>query len=316
MSRNEQLLAAMLNGETPTGEPQSRMEALLHELCTKGLKGTVFPEGLKTTFPIGNVELVNGIGTLVPPGGTLEDFFKIFIEELNPETVQPKVALTFSQAKAYEVGEKITPAYSATLDPGSYSYGPDTGVVATSWEVTDSRGSTPLTTASGKFPELQVIDDMSYTITAKAKHTAGATPVTNTGKEYDAGKIAKGEKSKTSGAVTGYRNTFYGTLEEKGTLDSGKIRKLTPSKKALSDGSTFTVSVPVGALRVVIAYPAKLRDLSSVKDDTLGMGIESGFEKITVQVAGANDYDTASYKVYVLDFAQANDTANTYTVTI
>lgn len=41
----------------------------------------------------------------------------------------------FASAKAYEVGTKITPSYSAKLNAGSYSYGPATGITATSWSV-------------------------------------------------------------------------------------------------------------------------------------------------------------------------------------
>lgn len=276
----------------------------------------VFPDGLKTTYAIGKVKLENGMGTLVEPGGTLADFFNVFIDEKNPTTVQPSVSLSFPQADAYEVGEKITPSYSASLNPGSYTYGPATGVSATSWEVTDSNGNTA-DTASGSFPEIQVTDGMSYTITAKAEHTAGADPVTNTGNKYEAGKIPAGSKKKTSGAVTGYRNTFYGTLTEKGTLDSGKIRGLNKSKKALADGDKFTVAIPVGAMCVVIAYPATLRDLTSVKDvNGMSAEIASSFTKSTVDVAGANGYTAKSYKVYTLPFAEANDTANTFNVTI
>ena len=44
--------------------------------------------------------------------------------------------------------------------------------------------------------------------------------------------------------------------------------------------------------------------------------IKSGFTKSTVDVEGANSYSATSYKVYTMDFANANDTANTYTVTI
>lgn len=321
-------------GETGPVGPQGKDGKSAYEYAVEaGYKGTeeefrellatdrttaeniIFPDGLKTTYPLGKVQLVNGMGTLVEPGGTFADFFNVFIDEKNPETVQPSVSLTFSQATAYEVGEKITPSYSASLNPGSYTYGPVTGVTATAWAITDSLGNTA-DAASGSFPEIQVTDGMSYTITAKAEHTAGADPVTNTGNKYEAGKIPAGSKKKTSGAVTGYRNTFYGTLTEKGTLDSGKIRGLNNSKKALADGNKFTITVPVGALRVVFAYPATLRDVTGVKDDAMGMPIETGFTKSTMDINGANGYDTASYKVYVMDFAGPLDTANTYTVTI
>ena len=277
----------------------------------------IFPEGLSTTYAIGKVKLENGMGTLVEPGGTLEDFFNIFVDEKNPETTEPSVSLTFSQAKAYEVGTNITPSYSATLNPGSYTYGPDTGITATGWEISDTKNN-KATTASGSFPQFQVTDNISYKITAKATYNAGAIPVTNTGNEYAAGQIPAGSKSKTSGAVTGYRNTFYGTLATKSDITSDIIRGLAgKSGKALSNGSSFTVTIPVGALRVVIAYPASLRDVTSIKDvNGMNAEIASSFAKTTVNVEGANDYTPISYKVYILDFAEANDTANKFTVQI
>lgn len=277
----------------------------------------IFPEGLNTTYAIGKVTLENGMGTLVEPGGTLEDFFNVFIDEKNPETTDPSVTLTFSQAKAYEVGTNVTPSYSAILNPGSYTYGPDTGITATTWEVSDTKGN-EATTASGSFPQFQVVDSISYKITAKATYEAGSIPVTNTGNEYTAGQIAAGSKSTTSGAVTGYRNTFYGTLMNKNDLTSDIIRGLaSKSNKALSNGNTFTVTIPVGAYRVVIAYPATLRDVTSIKDvNGLNAEIASSFTKQTLDVEGANDYTAISYKVYTLDFANANDKANKYTVQI
>lgn len=276
----------------------------------------VFPDGASTTYQVGKVQLENGSATLIEPGGTLADFFSIFVDEKNPETTDPTVSLTFSQAKAYEVGTNVTPSYSAILNPGSYTYGPETGITATAWEVTDTAGNKK-TTASDSFPKLQVIDNISYKITAKATHGAGAVPVTNTNNPYEAGRIKAGTKSATSGAVTGYRNTFYGTTTNKNALTSDTIRGLTKSGKALTNGNSFTVTIPVGALRVVIAYPATLRDLTSVKDvNGMSAEIVSGFTKQTLNVEGANDYTAISYKIYTMEFASANDKANKFTVTI
>ena len=277
----------------------------------------IFPDGLSTTYAIGNVTLQNGMATLVKPGGTLTDFFNVFVDEKNPTTTQPSVSLTFSQAKAYEVGTKVTPSYSASLNPGSYTYGPATGVTATAWTVSDSDGNTS-TEASGTFSEITVGDSTSYSITAKASHTAGAIPLTNMKNEYEAGQIEEGEKQATSGKITGFRKSFYGTTTDKNALTSDAIRVLTgKSSSALSNGSTFTVTIPVGAMRVVFAYPATLRDVSSVKDvNGMNAEIASGFTKTTISVAGAGGYEAIDYKVYTLEYATANDTANTYTVKI
>lgn len=278
----------------------------------------IFPEGLTTTYAIGNVTLQNGMATLVEPGGTLTDFFNVFIDEQNPSTTQPSVSLTFSQAKAYEVGTKVTPSYIASLNAGIYSYGPATGVTATSWSVSDSDGNTS-ESASGSFPEFTVGDDTSYSITAKAQHGDGTIPLTNTKNEYPAGQIKAGEKSKTSSAVTGFRRTFYGTTEDKEPITSDTIRGLAgKSTSALKNGSTFSVSIPVGAMRIIIAYPATLRELTSVKD-VKGMNTEivSGVsESFTLGVEGANGFDTQEYRVYVYNRGEATTDTNTYNVTI
>lgn len=275
----------------------------------------VFPDGLTTTYPIGKVALTNGQGTLVKPGGTLTDFFNIFVDEKNPTITQPSVSLTFSQAKAYEVGTYVTPSYSATLNPGSYSYGPATGITATSWEISDTDDNTAMT-ASGSFKQFQVSDGTNYMITAKATYSDGAIPNTNTGNEYLAGQIKAGSKSATSSAITGYRNVFYGALTTKDVLTSEIIRSLTRSNKALSAGSAFSVNIPEGSLRVVFAYPATLRDVSSVKDvNGLYAEISDSLTVQTIKVAGAEGYSAIDYKVYIKDYSDPVN-ANTYDVII
>ena len=281
----------------------------------------VFPEDaedLLTTTAIGNIKLSNGQASIPVAGKNLRQVWtSIFVKEQNPSTTKPSVSLTFNQAKDYEVGTKITPAYSASLKAGSYTYGPATGIKATAWAVSDTEGNTR-DTASGSFPELTIGDNTSYKITAEATHGDGAIPLTNTGNEYAAGQIKAGTKSATSGAATGYRNSFYGTLEAKDEITSAIVRGLAgKSGKALFNGSSFDVAIPVGALRVVIAYPATLRDVSSIKDvNGMNAEISSSFNPQTVQVEGVNGYKAIDYKVYILDFANANDTANTFTVTI
>ena len=281
----------------------------------------IFPEDSEaflTTTAIGNIKLVNGQAEIPVAGKNLRQVWEsIFVKEKNPATTQPSVAITFNQAKAYEVGTKVTPEYSATLKAGSYTYGPATGIKATAWSVSDTDDNTS-DAASGSFPQITVSDNTSYKITATATHGDGTIPLTNTGNEYAAGQIKAGTKSATSAAITGYRNSFYGTLSEKNELTSGIIRGLAGvSGAALANGSTFDVAIPVGALRVVIAYPATLRDVSSIKDvNGMNAEISSSFTPMTVQVEGANGFTAIEYKVYILDFANANDTANTFTVTI
>ena len=269
---------------------------------------------------VGNLtKTQTGTSTFSTKGKSVaEAFTEIFSKRLQPTiTAKPAVSLTFSQAKAYEVGTVVTPTYSASLNAGSYTYGPATGITAQTWEVTNTAGGSA-TTATGTFDNVTVVDGISYTITAKATYNEGAVANDNLGSPSNPViKIAAGSASKTSSAITGYRNTFYGTTTNKTALDSDTIRTLTKSGKALANGNKFTITIPVGAVRVVFAYPATLRDVTSVTDTNgLGAEVKSAFTMQKMVVKGAGSDAGIEYKVYTTEFAGPVETANTYNVTI
>ena len=277
-----------------------------------------FDKDLVTTSAVGNITLTNGQATIATAGKNLKQVFDtIFVKEKNPSVTQPSVGVSLAGAGAKEVGTKIIPSYTTSFNAGKYEFGPATGCNPTSWSVTDSDGSASLTTATGKFAEITVADDTNYKVSATVNYSEGAIPVTNVGNEYATGKITAGSKSATSSAITGYRNSFYGTLTEKGELTSDIIRSLGKSNKALTNGNSFNITIPVGAMRVVFAYPATLKDVTSVKDvNGLNAEISGAFTKSTLSVEGLNNFQGIDYKVYVTDFAEAVATANTYKVTI
>ena len=277
-----------------------------------------FDEDLLTTSKVGNITtLTNGQATISAAGKNLKEVFEtIFVKESNPSVTQPSVTVTLDNAGAYEVGYEFTPVYSAKLNAGSYTYGPATGITAKTWSVTDSNSGSS-TNSSGSFAKFTVTDTTNYKVSATATYDAGKTPVTNLGNSVSSLAIASGSKTGTSSAVTPYRNTFYGAINAKSNVDSALIRSLTKSGKALANGNTFDVDVNVGALRVVIAYPATLNDLTSIQDNNDSMAnIISSFTKTTVKVEGANGATAIDYKVYYIDFANAYDAANKFTVTI
>lgn len=263
----------------------------------------------------------NGTASFSVNGKSVKEaFVEMLSKTVQPSTpTLPSVNLTFASAKAYEVGTPVKVSYSSSLNPGSYTFGPETGVTASSWEITDTAGHTA-TIASGSFDDVIVTDSTNYKITAKANYTQGTIAYNNMKKPSDPViRITAGSASKTSGAITGYRNTFYGTRTNKDELTSNIIRALTKSNAAYTNGKTFSISVPVGAQRVVFAYPATLRDVSSVKDvNGMNAEIKSSFTKSTMTIAGAGSDAGIEYKVYITDFAEpiAAGKANTYTVTI
>ena len=269
--------------------------------------GKYVPSGGKVTVPANGDSL-------------LEVLLNAFATDSNPSITQPSVSISSSSFKAYEVGTNVTPSYTATLNPGSYQYGPATGITAQTWSVVDNAAEpNTLTTASGSFPQMQVVDGTSYSITATASYGAGAIPNTALGQEYADGQIKAGSKSATKGTITGYRNGFYGTTtsQSSGTFESENIRALTATNKAVTAGTVWNISIPVGARSVIFAYPATIRDVTFVLDaNGLNAEIKTAFTKVQVQVAGANGYNPIEYKVYYTNYANANDTQNTYKVTI
>jgi hypothetical protein len=278
-----------------------------------------FKSDLMTTSAVGNITLTNGQATIAAVGKNLKQVFEtIFVKEANPEVTDATISITASQNTSYEVGSKVTPTYTGTLNPGVYPYGPtDTGVTASNWIAVDTNAVT-VNGQSGTFPEIVVEDGINYKITLTADVTDGAIPKTNVGNDYAAGQIKGGTRSVTSGAITGYRKSFWGTLTTKDEMTSSTIRGLAKSSSsALANGSTFKITIPKDCLRVVFAYPATLRDVTSVLDkNDSNANIVSGFVKSTLDVTGVNKHTAISYKVFTMDFANPYDTANEFSVTI
>lgn len=280
-----------------------------------------FDKDLFTTKEIGYITLENGSAHIPSTGKNLTDTWEqIFVKEQNPTVTQPAVSFTQVTTGSFEVGTSVTPSYDAKMSAGSYSYGPATGLTAKSWNVNLRKGNTSVqnkTTAKDIFTAIVLADGDSYTINAEASYDDAAVPVTNKGNAYAAGQIKAGKVSKTSGTISCYRNTFYGTTANKDSLDSPTIRALNKTGKALKAGDSVTIALPVGAIRVVFAYPATLRDITSVKDvNGLNAEIVSAFRKETITVAGAENDAGISYKVFTTEFAAPIEAANSYIVKI
>ena len=278
-----------------------------------------FPKDMTFTYAFGKYAPTGGKVSIPASGKNMTGLFAdAFSEDLTPKITQPSVSVASSEVKAYEVGTKVTPKFTAAFNPGKYEYDSSTGVTVESWAVTDTNGGS-VAAASGSFSEFTVEEDTNYSITAKANHTAGTVPHTALEAEYAAGQIKAGSKQATKGTITGYRNGFYGSLNSKdGAIDSALVRSLSgKSNAAPKKGNTWNVTVPVNALRVVFAYPASLGNVASVKDvNGMNAEIASAFKLSKVTVEGANGYTGIEYNVYVTDMAEPNDKQNTFKVTI
>ncbi len=288
---------------------------------TKGklyLDDVYLEEPLTYTADIG-VKTVpsSGSGTIGTAGGSLlAALNEILATAKNPTVTQPSVSISLTGAGAKEVGSEFTPSYSVTFNKGSYTYGPDTGITAT-YAVSDTNKNSA-TAASGSFTKFTVGDDTNYKVSVTATHTKGADPKNNLGTVVSSLAIAAGTKSANSSAVTGYRNSFWGSVTSKsGTPTSAVIRGLSGKKdSAIAAGYTGDAVEAVGAMRVIIAVPSP-RTITSIKDVN-GLNAESfsAFTSTTVEVQGANSYEAKTYNVYYKDNAETNGKENKWHFTV
>lgn len=264
-----------------------------------------FDKDFVATAPIGVVEIpTSGSTTISAAGKSVKDVLAgIFAKEKEPAVTNPAVSITASANKAYEVGTKVSPSYSASLSAGSYTYGPATGITAKTWSVTNSGSDETLTTATGTFAEITVADNTNLSITATATYDAGAIPKSNIGNEVTAKQIKAGSASATTSAkITGYRNLFYGVVNTE-NLTSDVIRGLTKGG-AYTTSKTFDVNVTTAdAVGIVVAYPSNVTrsGISKVLLTTsMNADVTADYKVTTnVDVEGANGYTAQSYKVYL-----------------
>ena len=269
-----------------------------------------FDKDFVATAPIGVVTIPeSGSTTITAAGKSVKDVLaSILAKEKQPDAKAPTVSITASLNKAYEVGTKVSPTYTASLNPGSYTYSPATGITAKAWEVTNSATAEKLTTATGTFAEITVGDGTSYTITAKATYEDGAMPKTNIGNDAPTKQIKAGTASATSSAkVTGYRNLFYGVVTTE-ALTSDIIRGLTKGG-AYTSAKTIEVNVTANnGVGIVVAYPNDVprAGISKVLLTTsMNADITADYKTVAaVDVEGANGYTAKSYKVYLYKPAQ------------
>ena len=283
-------------------------------------KAVMFDSDMVFTEQFGRYKPTGGKVTVPSNGKSLYAvLMDAYSQDKNPTITQPSVGVSSTTAKAYEAGTSVTPAYVGSFNAGKYEYDASTGVTVTKWSASNNVTDEVVEKQNGSFTAYVVTDDANYKITVSATYGNGTIPTTALGQEYADGQIQGSTKTATTAAITGYRNSFYGTITDKTKpTDSDTIRGLQQkSNRNLTNGNTFNVTIPVGAQRVIIAYPATLRDVTSIKDvNGLNADITSAFTKSTVDVQGNSNYTAISYKVYVQDFAAPNDTANSYTVTI
>lgn len=269
--------------------------------------------------------------TFATAGVSIADALKkMLTATLQPTKTEPGANVKLKNGSSFtddnialEVGSKFTPNWSASLSAGSYTYGPATGIVAKTWEISDTDGNTAAA-ATGAFNEITVTDDTAYQITAKATYDAGAVATDNLGDESNPKvQIAAGSKSDSTGKVTGYRGWFYGYKNadnkiDVSALDSDKIRALTKANGSIP-GTMTTDKMQ----QMFFAIPAGKKSTIGVANSTNGAP-QTVTGPVTVYVKGANNYMTEAetanggmaYDVWYVSNASAESGTTKFNITV
>ena len=262
-----------------------------------------FQKDLTITAPIG-VQTIpsSGSKTLATMGKNLKQVLDMIVaSEKNPSTTQPSVTLNSSNIGAKEVGTNIAIAYSFATNPGSYTYGPATGVTFSGYEATFN-GET-LTGASGTFTSMQVVDDTNLSISGKCASSEGAVPLTNLGNPYEAGKIAAKNYTPSKGTLTGYRGWFYGYYN--GTTAIADPAAITSAQlRAFGTKTNFPTTMNTTQMQQMFFAAPKGR-VSSVSISNAVNGAPLTVTKGSASVEGANGYTAAEYDLFYVANAVA-----------
>lgn len=275
-----------------------------------------FDADLIATAPIGVVTIpASGSTTISAEGKNVKQVLSsILAQEKNPTATKPSATITLTNAKAYEVGTTLNPAYTTKFNAGSYTYGPATGITASSYSVND--GTTTKDTANGSFDTLTVGDSTNYKLSLTVAYGNGAIPKTNLGNDYAAAQIKAGNATATSSAITGYRSFFYGVDDTDTAIDSALIRGLT-NGGAYGAKTLATFGAHAGAKRVIVAVPANKTGVTKVlMPSAMNADATANFiQQANVNVEGVNGYTATAYKVWV--YAPASiDASETYSITL
>jgi hypothetical protein len=202
------------------------------------------------------------------------------------------------------VGTVLSPVISRSLN--LRDAGAETG---TSLE----KNGTEIATAFPHTDSNITIGTSAIVYSASVDYAQGACKLDNRGNVDCNGRIEAGTVNSNTISFIGSRKAFAGTPTQTPD-DSAEVRALVQSSFNSQNNTTvnasgtaisfpvvpnFIITIPVGATRVVFAYPATSRPVASVKYQELSYSeVKANFVETSVSVEGANGFTAIPYRVY------------------
>lgn len=279
---------------------------------------------------ISNVEVIGtsvgavDAGYTFPAGMTFTEFVEVIAQKtIAPTYTAPTVTIAGNPAPgSIEIGAILSIIFSRTFvqnDAGS---------------LTASRLYKDSVQISAGFPYtdtgVQVVST-PIVYNAQVDYAQGPIKNNNMGMPDPTGRIEAGTIGSNSLSYVGLRKSFYGSPAST-PVSSADVRAMSDSTFTTADNPdvdasgqnlvpaptpSFTITIPVGATRVVFAYPATSRAVASVRYQELAFTeVKGNFTQTTVSVTGANSYSATSYRVYTYVPVEPFSVENHYQVFI
>lgn len=263
-------------------------------------------------------------------------------EEAPSITSSPKVTTSIgngenstphaSNAISVEGGSTIIPKWSASFNPGSYKYGPETEVLPTKWTIkgqtyphvqilhTRTIDTDVTTSCEGQFESILLKAGKAYKINASADYTQGTIAHTNLGEEYKTGndlydntvsaqvvQINPGSIQDDSPQIRAWQQGYYiGTLEEDIEITSNILRNIGDGagilKNRMVKNNDYATQndlafSPSGTMKkFVVACPAgDSNGMASFFNNSSFEEYINNFTTSTIKVAGADNDLTSEH---------------------
>jgi hypothetical protein len=196
-----------------------------------------FEEDISCVGPWTSVGNINkgaktSISAIPAKGQTIKSVFEsIFMVDQDDATiVQPSVKVELTSTTVGEVGEKVTPKFKVTFNPGSYSYGSlngttwvdGTGVTANTLSATIVSGTSTISrmtsvTSGTTYTSPSAVDitdtaGSSFKVNAFANYTKGNIVCTAAHKPSSKSAITAGSDTDYVNLPAGYRKPFWGYI--------------------------------------------------------------------------------------------------------
>lgn len=254
--------------------------------------------------------------------------FSQFVELVSKRTLPPSYSgptLSISANPSptnFEIGTIISPIISRSLalnDAGpenAKQLSKNSVLISTTFPYTDSNVT---------------LGNTAIIYSSSSSYDEGACKLNNRGVIDCAGHILAGTVNSNTITFVGTRMAFFG-VPGSTPVTSAAVRGLGNSSFNSSNNATvdaagvalggsvtpnFTITIPIGADRVVFAYPATSRAVASVRYQELADSeVKANFTETTVMVEGANSFAAVAYRVYTYIPVEPFSIVNHYRVFI